>query len=230
MKTAVIHQPQYFPYLGFFHKLNQGDIFVAMDTVQFERRGLQHRNKIKTSQGSQWITVPVCHRAREEEFINTMEINSEFPWSRKHWNAIVTNYARAPYFAQYSSGLEKIFQQEWVNLCELNMAMMRWVMEILEINKPIVYMSALGVEGNKSELLINICQAIGANAYLSGIGGRQYMDMAEFTTAGIDVFWQEFSYPTYTQMFPELDFAPNLSILDTLFCCGSDTKKFLNVC
>jgi hypothetical protein len=102
-------------------------------------------------------------------------------------------------------------------------------MEILEINKPIIYMSSLGVEGHKSKLLISICQAVGANAYLSGIGGRQYMDMAEFSTAGIDVFWQEFSYPTYTQVFPELGFLPNLSILDTLFCCGSDTKKFLNV-
>jgi hypothetical protein len=227
MKVAVIHQPQYLPYLGFFHKLNQCDIFVVMDTVQFERRGVQHRNKIKTSQGAQWITVPVCHRSREEERINTMEINLEFPWSRKHWQAIITNYVRAPYFEKYSPGLEQIFKQEWVNLCELNMAMMTWVMEILEINKPIVYMSQLDVTGKKSELLINICQAVGATAYLSGIGGRQYMDMLAFADAGIDVFWQEFSYPTYEQMFPELGFVPNLSILDTLFCCGSDTQQFL---
>ncbi|HIK03577.1 MAG TPA: WbqC family protein [Trichormus sp. M33_DOE_039] len=227
MKVAVIHQPQYLPYLGFFHKLNQGDIFVVMDSVQFERRGIQHRNKIKTSQGSQWLTVPVYHRSREEELINTMEINLEFPWSRKHWNAIVTNYSRTPYFEKYSPGIEQILNQEWVNLCELNMRMIKWVMDILEIHKPIIYLSDLALDGNKSELLINICHAVEATAYLSGAGGRQYMDMQAFADANIDIFWQEFSYPNYTQVFPELGFIPNLSILDTLFCCGSETRNFL---
>ncbi|RUR76288.1 WbqC family protein [Chlorogloeopsis fritschii PCC 9212] len=229
MKIAVIHQPQYLPYLGFFHKLQKGDIFVVMDSVQFQRRGVQHRNQIKTSQGAQWLTVPVLHRSRDEERINEMLINSEFPWSHKHWHTLMTNYSRTPYFDKYSSGLEEILTREWNNLCQLDMALIEWVMENLGIKKSIIYMSALEVEGNKSELLIDICKAVGADTYLSGSGGKNYMDLAAFETAGINVLWQEFSYPTYAQAFPELGFIPNLSIVDTLFCCGPETKKFLEL-
>jgi WbqC-like protein family len=229
MKRVVIHQPQYLPYLGFFHKLQQGDIFVAMDNVQFERRGIQHRNKIKTCRGEQWLTVPVVHRSRDEERINDMRLNLELSWSRKHWQTLVTNYSRAPHFQKYSSEVQQILCQEWSNLCELNMVLIQWVMDALEIKKPIVYLSALEVKGNKSELLINICKAVKADTYLSGSGGKRYMDLAAFEAADIKVLWQEFSYPSYNQVFPELGFLPNLSILDTLFCCGPETRNFLEV-
>ena len=227
MTIAVIHQPQYLPYLGFFHKLQQGDIYIVMDNIQFQRRGIQHRNKIKTPQGAQWLTVPVLHHSREQERINQMCINSDFPWFRKHWNALVTNYSRAPYFNQYAPELSAILAKEWTHLWELDMALIQWVMDVLQIHKPIVYLSTLAVEGSKSELLINACKAVGANTYLSGSGGKRYMDLAAFTTAGIDILWQEFTYPCYEQVFPELDFVPNLSILDTIFCCGPYTRNFL---
>jgi hypothetical protein len=229
MKIAVIHQPQYLPYLGFFHKLQQGDIFVVMDSVQFQRRGVQHRNKIKTSQGAQWLTVPVVHRSRDEEHINEMVINSELPWSHKHWYTMIANYSRTPYFDKYGPQLEQILCKNWSNLCELNMKLITWVMDILGIKKPIVYMSALPVEGKKSELLIDICKAVGADTYLSGSGGKKYMDLTAFEAANINVLWQEFNYPYYVQAFPELGFIPDLSIVDTLFCCGSETRKFLEL-
>jgi hypothetical protein len=216
--------------MGFFHKLQQSDIFVAMDNVQFERRGIQHRNKIKTCQGAQWLTVPVVHRSRDEELINEMLINSDFPWSRKHWQTLVTNYSRAPYFHKYSSEIQQILSREWSNLCELNMALIQWVMDVLDIKKPIVYLSTLEVEGNKSELLIDICKAVGSDTYLSGYGGKKYMDLEAFKAADINVLWQEFTYPSYAQVFPELGFLPNLSIIDTLFCCGSETRKLLDIC
>ncbi|MCP6758879.1 MAG: WbqC family protein [Fischerella sp. CENA71] len=229
MKSAVIHQPQYLPYLGFFHKLQQGDIFVVMDNVQFERGGIQHRNKIKTCQGEKWLTVPVVHRSRDEEIINEMLIHTNLPWSRKHWQTLVTNYSRAPYFHKYSSEIQQILSGEWSNLCELNMALIQWVMDVLDIKKPIVYLSTLEVEGHKSQLLIDICKAVGADTYLSGSGGRRYMDLAAFEAADINVLWQKFTYPSYTQLFPELGFLPNMSILDTLFCCGSETRKILDI-
>jgi hypothetical protein len=228
MKTAVIHQPQYLPYLGFFHKLNQGDIFVVMDNVQFERRGIQHRNKVKTPQGEQWLTVPILHRNRDAELINTMLINNEIPWARKHWNTLQTYYSRTPYFDQYALELEKLLNQFWSSLFELDMQLLKWSMAVLNINKPIVYLSELGVSGSKSELLINACKAVGAKAYLSGTGGRRYMDLAAFEEADIDILWQEFTFPSYPQILPELGFIPNLSILDTLFCCGSETRQYLS--
>ncbi|MFB2977718.1 WbqC family protein [Microseira sp. BLCC-F43] len=229
MKIAVIHQPQYLPYLGFFHKLYHSDVFVVMDSVQFERRGIQHRNKIKTNKGEQWLTVPVFHSSREEERIDQVQIDSELPWSRKHWQTLLTNYSPAPYFEKYADQLQELLAKEWNHLCELDMALIQWVMEILGIDKPIFYLSSLGVEGSKSSLLIDACKAVGADTYLSGSGGKRYMDMSAFAAAGIATIWQEFNSPSYVQLFPELGFLPNLSILDTLFCCGPETHKFLEL-
>jgi hypothetical protein len=229
MTIAAIHQPQYLSYLGFFHKLAHCDIFVAMDNVQFERRGIQHRNKIKTKQGEQWLTVPVTHRSRDEELINEIIISAEQPWVQKQWGSLVTNYSRAPYFDRYAPPLKAILDQGWTSLCELDMALTRWVMDELEIKIPMVYLSTLAVEGRKSELLINACKAVGADTYLSGTGGKRYMDLAAFEAAQVNIQWQEFQFPTYEQLFPEMGFAPYLSIVDTLMCCGPNTRKFLEM-
>lgn len=225
MTIAAIHQPQYLPYLGFFHKLSQADIYVVMDNVEFLRRGLQHRNKIKTGQGEQWLTVPVMQQ--QKQLINEVKINAEFPWARKHWGTLRTNYAPAPYFDVYADDLQAILFQDWESLCELNMAFLTWIMGILEINIPVVRLSDFPVGGQKSELLIGACQAVKADTYLSGIGGKEYMDLDLFEAADIQVLWQEFTPPTYSQLFAAAGFIPNLSILDVLFCCGPDTRQFL---
>jgi hypothetical protein len=227
MTIAIVHQPQYFPYLGFFHKLAQADIYVVMDSVEFMRRGIQHRNKIKTRQGEQWLTVPVFHQ--EKQLINQVQIDTELPWARKHWGTLKTNYAPAPYFDLYAAELESILFQNWQSLCELNLALLEWVMQVLGIQIPIVKLSDFKVEGRKSELLIRACKAVGADTYLSGSGGKQYMELSQFEAADVNVIWQEFTHPAYKQLFPELAFIPNLSILDVLFCCGLETQKFLPV-
>jgi hypothetical protein len=107
------------------------------------------------------------------------------------------------------------------------MVLIQWVMDVLEIKKPIVYSSTLAVEGYKSELLINLSKAVGADTYVSGSGGRDYMDLSMFDAANVKVVWQEFSPPSYSQLFPETGFFPNLSIIDVLFCCGPNTRQFL---
>lgn len=227
MTIAIVHQPQYFPYLGFFHKLAQADIYVVMDSVEFMRRGMQHRNKIKTHQGEQWLTVPVFHQ--EKQLINQVQIDTELPWARKHWGALKTNYTPAPYFDLYAAELEPILFQDWQSLCELNLALLKWVMQVLDVQVSIVKLSDLKVEGRKSELLIQACKAVEADTYLSGSGGKQYMDLSLFEAENINVIWQEFTHPTYEQLFPELAFISNLSILDVLFCCGPETQKFLPI-
>lgn len=225
MTIAAIHQPQYFPYLGFFHKLSQADIYVVMDNVEFLRRGLQHRNKIKTAKGDQWLTVPVLHQ--QKQLINEVKINPDFPWARKHWGTILSNYSPAPYFNLYADDLQAILLQDWESLCELNMALLTWVMQVLAIDIPVVRLSNLPVQGEKSDRLISACQAVGADTYLSGIGGKNYMDLDSFKAAGVQVLWQDFTAPTYEQLFPSVEFIPNLSILDVLFCCGPATHELL---
>lgn len=225
MNIAAIHQPQYLPYLGFFHKLLHCDVFVALDNVQFQKNGLQNRNKIKNAQGWQWLTVPVSHDFGQ--LINQVRPSPQIPWQRKHWNALCFNYSRAACFDTYGPVLEDLLSQDWNSLCALNMALTRWVAKALGIETPIVYSSALAVEGDKTDLLVRICQALKADAYLSGPGGKRYMDLAAFEVAGIDVLWQQFTPPVYEQLFPDVGFIPNLSVVDALLNCGPETREFL---
>lgn len=226
MTIASIHQPQYLPYLGFFHKLSCSDIFVVLDDVQYQKNGLQNRNKIKCSQGWQWMTIPVVYNFGDS--IREVGISCNADWRRKHWNSLLSNYARAPYFAVYEDRLKKIFEMDWIWLSELNMALIHWAMEVLNINTQIIYSSDLGLDGCKStERLINICKAVKAEKYLSGQGGKEYMDTAIFEENNIDVIWQQFVSPEYPQVFPEVGFISNLSIVDTIFCCGHSVTKLM---
>jgi WbqC-like protein family len=221
-----IHQPQYFPYLGFFHKLACSDVFVALDTVQFLRRGFQNRAQVKTQHGASWLTVPV--EARQSTLIADVAISETEPWQRRHVSAIRTNYGRAPFFDRYAAELSELLASSpWRFLGELDLAAIRWVAAELGISTPIVLASDLGVEGARSDLLAGLCRAVGGTTYLSGSGGARYMDLDVFERAGVAVEWQAYASATYEQLFPQLGFVPDLSILDVLLCCGPDTKMLL---
>lgn len=225
MTVVAIHQPQYLPYLGFFHKIAHSDVFVVLDDVQFQKGGFQNRNRIKTSESWQWLTVPVLQKS--EQLIKDVRINQEVPWQRKHWSALTTNYASATYFEDYSNNLQPILHAEWKALSDLNFALMQWVMEVLHIDTPIERSSTMGVAEEGTSRLIRICQKLNASRYLSGPGGKSYMDLDAFRQSSIDVIWQDFNSPVYQQQFPETEFVADLSVLDALFNCGPDTTKLL---
>jgi hypothetical protein len=228
MKVVAIHQPQYLPYLGFFHKLAHCDVFVALDHVQFQKNGLQNRNRIKTGskEGLQWITVPVRHRFGQA--INETQVDSSLPWQKKHWNSLLVNYSRARCFRAYQNQLQPLLHAEYRSLSHLDMDLIAWCMEVLEISTPILYSSQLGVDGQATSLLVNICRAVGADAYISGPGGARYMEMALFEEAGLQVLWQNFDCPTYQQQFPKAGFVPNLSVIDAILNCGRDAVPLVN--
>ena len=233
MKIAAIHQPQYFPYLGFFDKVALADVLVVMDTVQFQRRGVQHRNRIKTKDGWQWLTVPVLkpggrnEQGRSEQASSEVRIDWTDDWCGRHLKALKTNYARAPYLKAYEDHVAALLDAAGELLMELDMATTSWAMRELGIETPILYLSELGLGGRGSELLIEACKAVGANTYVSGPGGRDYMDLSMFEQSGIKVVWQEYASPEYRQLFPEVGFVPDLSILDVLLCCGPDARQLL---
>lgn len=226
MTTVAIHQPQYLPYLGFFHKLAHCDTFILLDHAQFQKNGVQNRNKIKASDGWHWLTVPVLQHLGQA--INKVAINPNVTWARKHWNALVTSYGGAPFFDSVGASLKTLLlEREYRDLFSLDLAMMRWVMNALEIDKPILLSSELNVEGKQSELLVNLCQAANADCYLSGPGGKRYMDVDQFANAGIRIEFQEFNSPVYPQVFAEKGFCPDLSVVDVLFCCGPSARVFI---
>jgi hypothetical protein len=226
VKRIAIHQPQYLPYLGFFHKVAHCDCFVALDHVQFQKNGLQNRNKLKCNSetGWQWLTVPVLHNHGQS--ISQTRIDSATPWAKKHWNAVLMNYSRAPHFEDYSYAIRDLLCRDWTSLCELNMALIEWVLQVTDIPTPVIRSSSLGVEGERSELLINICRALDGDCYFSGPGGWRYMDLSMFESAGIEVEWQEFECPVYEQRYAHRGFIPNLSALDALLNCGRSVRDW----
>lgn len=224
MKLAA-HQPQYLPWLGYFDKLDQVDCFVILDQVQFKKNEWQNRNRIKTGSGWQWLTVPVLHRFPQR--IYEVRINNASPWSRKHLQALVLNYASAPSFGTHRAFFEEVYAHEWELLADLSLETLTYLVEALGIRTKLILASSLALPegGDATDRLIAICRALGADIYLSGTGGTSYLDLGRFSKAEIEVRVQEFRCPPYPQRFRA--FEPNLSVVDLLFNCGGRSLQVL---
>ena len=221
---VAVHPPQYLPWLGYFDKIDRADLFVLLDTVQFKKNEWQNRNRIKTAQGWQWLTVPVTYRFPQR--IDQVKINPQSNWARKHLLALRTNYSRAPHFCDYFELFEEVLTEKRQGLAALNIRLVRELAGLLGISTPLRLASELGgLPEGPDERLIAICQHLGAEVYLAGIGGRAYMNLEKFEKAGIEVVFQEFEHPVYPQLYG--DFLPNLSVVDLLFNCGKQSLRIL---
>ncbi|MFC1630187.1 WbqC family protein [Patescibacteria group bacterium] len=218
------HQPEYLSWIGFFDRIYQADIFVVLDDVQYQKGGFINRNKIKTSQGWQWLTVPVKEREGRKK-INEVAINNQADWAKSHWKAMSCNYSNATHFKEHADFFKGVFDKEWEMIAELDVFLLENIMNLLGIKKRIERSSLMNVTGEATERLVNMCKELGATTYLSGPGGREYMEMEKFKEANINVIFQDFVHPTYPQLFKEKDFIPYLSIVDILFNCGSESLK-----
>ena len=218
-----IHQPQYLPWLGYFDKIDQADVFVFLDNVQYKKNEWQNRNRIKTAQGAQWLTVPVLYHFPER--ILEVEINRRVNWARKHLQALRTNYTKARFFKQYLPLFEALYEREWQKLVDLNVECVRCLVQALGIDTRLAVASQFELSEEPTERLIGICRAVGADAYLAGSGGRSYMDLVQFEEAGIEVQFQQFDHPVYPQLFGE--FEAYLSIVDLLFNCGDESLSIV---
>ena len=220
------HQPNFMPWLGYFDKMQKADVFVTVDHVQMERQSFQNRTRIKTAEGARWITVPVVQESRDERLVDKRIDNSRdgrFRWGRKMTLTLKYAYQSAPHYAEYGPVLTDILERRWDRLADLNHALIEYYRAALMIRTPMVKSSELKLEGAKSEMVLNMCRALGAHAYLSGTGAsRDYLDAAAFKRAGVEILWQDFQHPRYGQRPPSAPFVEKLSALDFLFNCGSD--------
>jgi hypothetical protein len=221
------HQPNFMPWLGYFDKMRKADMFVTVDHVQMERQSFQNRTRIKTAQGIRWITVPVIQTSREERLVEKRIDNSRdgrFRWGRKMGLTLKYAYQSAPHYADYEPALTEILDGRWERLADLNHRLIDFCRGALMIQTPIVRSSEMNISGAKSEMVLNICRELGAHAYLSGAGAsRNYLDVAAFERAGIEILWQDFQHPLYEQRPPAAPFAEKLSALDLLFNCGGES-------
>ncbi len=214
------HQPNYLPWLGFFDKLRRADIFIIEDNLQFERQGFTNRNRILTADGVRWLSVPIEH-ANKSMLINEVKIanKGEPNWGRKHWLTIKHGYCKAPFWNDFADFFEGTYEREWDLLIDLNMHLIKGIMGFLAIDKPLVFSSALGVEGKKTELIVAQCKKVGADVQLAGDGCKNYIEQALFEREGIKLVFQDFRQPIYAQL--NGGFTSNLSVIDYLFCNGS---------
>lgn len=223
----TIHQPEHMPWLGFFHKINMADVYVVLDNVQYRRRYFQNRNKIRTKEGWRWVIVPLVKEKRDELLIKDTRIfTDDFAWNEDNLKTIYQNYCTAKYFKHHWSDFKEIYSKINTHLLDLNLGLIRFFLKKLGVMKEIVFASSLGVSGEKGELIFNICKAIGAKAYISGISGKDYLDFKKFEMNGIEVIIQEFHHPVYQQLHKP--FIPCLSIIDLLFNHGEKSLDLIN--
>jgi len=225
MKVAV-HQPQYLPWIGYFHKIMNVDVFVFLDNVQYKKREFQNRNKIKTSQGPIWLTVPAITKGRFYQKIKDVEINNTERWKEKHFEAIKRNYSKAKYFRDWYMFLEELYSKGWNKLIDLNVFIIKKFIEYLEIEVEIFFETELNITGEKTERIINICKKLDADTYYSGVGARDYLEEEKFKEEEINLEYQNFSHPVYPQIYG--DFISHLSILDLFLNCGKESRKIIS--
>jgi hypothetical protein len=226
MKIAI-SQPAYLPWLGYFDLIDQVDTFVLLDSVQFEKQSWQHRNRIKTPTGFQWLTVPVIFRGHFGQRIDEVQIRDR-EFSKKHLRAIELNYRRAPYFEKYFGEVEQILlASRDLTLVELNQALIERFCQILGVHTRIVRSSDLGGKGKRSELLVNLCGMLGAEYYLSPLGSATYLmdDLNLFSQAGINVGFQHYDHPAYHQLFSS--FQSHASVLDLILNEGPASESIM---
>ena len=224
MIAVAIHQPHYLPWLGYLAKWAAADVFVFLDTVQYEKNGWQNRNRIKTGAGPRWLTVPV--HARLGTPIAEVTVDARQPWAARHRRAIEEAYAGAPYLARHREALDGLYASPWERLAPLALASAEWLGRAAGVATPARLASTLGVTAaDPTERLIGLCRAVGADTYLAGRDGARYMDAGRFEAAGIHVLYQAYAHPKYAQLHGE--FAPNLSALDLLLTHGDDALAIL---
>ena len=227
MKIAI-SQPTYLPWLGYFDLIDQVDMFVFLDNVQFEKQSWQQRNRIKTPMGLQWLTVPVIFRGRFGQLIQDVEIrDTEF--CKNHLRAIELNYRRAPFFDLYFPELKEHFNsvQSGSLLGDFTIRLIQWIVNTLNIQTQFMRSSTIKSEGSRSARLVNLCRSLGANSYLSPLGSMTYLmnDVALFEEASIEVKFQNYEHPVYKQLFQP--FSAYATALDVLFNEGSRSLEII---
>jgi hypothetical protein len=221
---VTVHQPQYIPWPGYWDKIARSDVFVVLDTVQFKKNEWQNRNRIKGPGQWQWLTVPVQHRFGQR--MDEVTIDGTRGWGRKHRNALQFCYGRTPYFPEYEEALLEPLLHRWEKLIDLNLRFVELMQKILGIGTPLLRSSQFGrLPGEPTRRIVAIVKELGADAYLSGSGARDYLDVKQFALSGIEVLFQDYRPPVYAQRFGE--FIPGLSGIDVIFNCGAKSMDVI---
>ena len=226
MRIAVI-QSCYVPWKGFFDLIGRCDEYVIYDGVQYVKRHWHNRNRIKTANGLEWLTIPVITKGRFEQPIDEVEIEKQ--WADKHWRTLELAYKRARFFEQYAPTVKGWYERadKQARLTDVNEIFLRGIAELLGLRTRFARHTAYPADGVKTERLLGIARAAGADRYLSGPTAQEYFDESIFTAAGITPEWMSYEgYREYPQLHGEFEHA--VTALDLLFNTGADAPSYLN--
>jgi len=222
---AVILQPGYLPWVGFFDLAAKSDIFVILDCVQFDKRSWRNRNRIRTATGWQWLTVPVLTKGRFTQRIDETMIDNTHNWAHKHLAAIRTCYARAPYVKEFWPLLSEALSRRWERLLDLDMYLIKMIDDAFQLGTNYVMASSLSPSGRKADLILEICKIVGADHYLNGDMGRSYLEPGPFEANGIKLEFHNYTHPIYPQCYD--GFESHMSAIDLLLNCGADGRRYI---
>jgi hypothetical protein len=227
--NVVILQPSYIPWRGYFDQIRRADLFIFYDDVQYDKHGWRNRNQIKTAQGKQWLTIPVHSKGATAGIpIKDVRIDWSKPWPKKHLNALTIAYNKSPFFRSYQPWLASVYEREERFLADFTIQTTIELAGILGIRHTQFMRSSEipGIDGQKTERLIQILQRVGANHYISGPSARDYIEPEKFDEAGITLEFMQYEYREYTQLHPPYD--PFVTVLDLLFMVGEDAFSYLD--
>ncbi len=226
MKKIGVSQSNYIPWRGYFDIIAECDVFVLYDDMQYTRRDWRNRNKIKTPHGLQWLTIPVEVKGRYLQKINETRVADPL-WSTSHWMKIQQNYRDAEFFSEISELLGATYLHgSFCLLSDWNRSLIETICTFLKIDTVIVDSRELTLIDGKSERLLDICQQLGGDEYISAPAAKNYLDESVFSHAGVKLSWADYSdYPRYSQLHG--DFEPLVSIVDLLFNHGSNATNFM---
>ena len=225
--NVVILQPSYIPWRGYFDQICRADLFIFYDDVQYDKHGWRNRNQIKTHQGKQWITIPVHAKgATQGTLIKDVRIDWSKPWAKSHLKSLTVSYSKAPYFKEYLSLLESIYQRTDELLADFTIGTSILLARELGFTSTRFMRSSelSGVEGEKTDRVINVLEQVGATHYLCGPSASSYMEPEKFAAAGLTFEYMQYDYPEYPQLHPPYD--PYVTILDLLFMTGRASGKY----
>ncbi len=223
MKIVAIRQPGYLPYIGFFKKIQSVNEFIFLNDVQYSRGDWDNRNKIRTSEGSLWLTIPILNKP--EKLLNQVKIDYSTNWVYKHESAIKFNYENSPFFDKYWNDIKQILDKSHTKLFDLNISLINYFISVLEIKTKTIFSSDLNLDSTGSKKLLDICKICNAQTYLSGELGKNYLNEDIFKKEKIKIIFEKFDHPIYSQKYKK--FISNMSIIDLLFNEGENSIKIL---
>jgi hypothetical protein len=235
-------QPGYLPWLGFFDQITRCDVFILYDDLPYSKDTWRNRNRIRTPQGWCWLSVPVQNEGLLHKTIREVEIKEERRWRRRHWQSLKHNYARAPFFPVYEAFFAELYEQRWRFLIDLNVAIIRYIVQVLGIRTRLVISSETGLEREYAGVRAHpkdptgrvafLCQRLGADCFLEGALGQMFMEPARLAPLGITMEFHDYRHPRYHQQFGHYaqlsgGFIPYLSVIDLLFNHGPESLAIL---